>query len=126
MDQEQFLAAFQHRMVFSSAKDQKHLLQTFPCYDLSLMSLAVFHGKVVCHFMQFGLFVPPLHTLQDESDVGVWFDLLLAPAQREAKHMVGWLLDDLEFVSQLPSAAEFRLPEPGPTFTIDMINFNDL
>jgi hypothetical protein len=90
MDQEQFLTAFQHCMVFSSVKDQKHLLQTFPHYDPLLMSLAVINGKVVRHFMQFGLFMPPLHTLQDELDVGVWFDLLLAPAQREAEHMVGW------------------------------------
>jgi hypothetical protein len=32
----------------------------------------------------------------------------------------------MEFVSQLSSTAEFGLPKPGLTFTIDMINFDDL
>jgi hypothetical protein len=47
MDQEQFLAAFQCWVPFFIAKEQKKVILHFQCYDPLLMSLAVFHGKVV-------------------------------------------------------------------------------
>jgi hypothetical protein len=72
---------------------QKHFEQSFPAYTVA-RTFFVYHEDVVRHCQQYGIFVPPLHTLRSGLPLGTWFEHSRIPT---------WLVPEVQTASPLIS-----------------------
>lgn len=86
MDHALFLATFtQH---FDSIRN-KYFIAGFPIFaaENTIRDFTAWHGRLVSHCMQYGVYLPPLHTLRYDQPLGIWFPELPPWTRRDVQNV---------------------------------------